>query len=74
MDKAKVFELLMYAAMALSDGKIDSNEAVKFLEMVLKFAGIPLEQVGRYKLFIEQDGDVHIILNAELLKRLKFEL
>ena len=74
MNKAKVFEVLMFLMMALSDDKIDAKEAKDLLMLLLKMAGIPEWQSKRYDIFIEPDGDLHIILNVDLLKGLKIEL
>ena len=74
MNKAKIFEILMFLMMALADDKIDAKEAEGLLMLLLKMAGIPEWQSKRYRFFLEPDGDLHIILNVDLLKNLKIAL
>ena len=74
MNKTKIFEMLLYIMMILEDDKIDAKEAEGILRKLLQFAGVPEWQSGRYKLFLEPDGDLHIIISVDLLKNLKFDL
>ena len=60
--------------MYLEDDKIDAKEAGELLKKLLRLGGVPEWQSGRYKLFLEPDGDLHIIISVDLLKNLKFDL
>jgi len=74
MNKTKILEILMSLMIYLEDDKIDVKEAGELLKKLLQLGGVPEWQSGRYKIFLEPDGDLHIIINVELLKKLKFEL
>jgi len=74
MNKTKILEILMSLMIYLEDDKIDAKEAGELLKKLLQLGGVPEWQSGRYKIFMEPDGDLHIIISVDLLKNLKIEL
>jgi len=74
MNKTKILEILMSLMIYLEDDKIDAKEAGELLKKLLQLGGVPEWQSGRYKIFLEPDGDLHIIISVDLLKNLKIEL
>ena len=74
MNKTKILEILMSLMIYLEDDKIDAKEAGELLKKLLQLGGVPEWQSGRYKIFIEPGGNLHISIHSDLLKNLKFEL
>jgi len=74
MNKVKILEILMSLMIYLEDDKIDATEAAELLKKLLVLGGVPEWQSGRYKIFLEPDGDLHIIISVDLLKGLKIDL
>lgn len=70
MNKETVQALAQQLLIALvDDGKVDKEEAINALNVVLSKSGAKLESTF-YKVFIESDGDVHLILKAVLFDKL----
>ena len=74
MNKTKILEILMSLMIYLEDDKIDAKEAGELLKKLLQLGGVPEWQSKRYKIFLEPDGDLHVIISVDLLKNLKIEL
>lgn len=64
---------LMKLYLAAQDGELEVGEILPIVNDSLAFAGVDIPQfVG--DVFIESDGDLHIILSKELLDKLKIRL
>ena len=71
--RLKLILLAMEILSAYEDGKVSREEFVGFLNSVVKTFDLKLENEF-CKIFIEQDGDVHIILASGLAGKIGLEL
>jgi len=68
-----VFQVATMALGALADGKVTGREVTEMFFTFLKLNGIDVS--GEFHdIFMEQDGDVHVILSRKLLDKLNFEV
>jgi hypothetical protein len=69
----KINALVNQIVFMLMDGKLTSSEAVQLFNLGLNLVGVSAAS-GEYFTFVEQDGDLHIILKKSLLDKLKIDL
>jgi len=68
-----VMSLLLKLIAMFQDNKIDGNEINDLIFDALRAAGVELRN-KKYDVFVEMDGDVHIILKKEALDAIKFNV
>lgn len=55
-------------AAAMADGRVSAEEAFNILQSLAKVFGFSFD-TNEFKIFIEQDEDVHLIIKAPLVAR-----
>lgn len=67
--------IAMHVMTMMADGKITVDEIVTAGKAVASLYGVDLSQeAGKVSLFMEMDGDLHIIVKRDVLERLNVEM
>ena len=73
MNKQMIMGLMAQALIALGDEVITADELVTMFNLFIRSSGLDLKGEF-YELFIEQDGDAHVIIKRSLLDKLKIAI
>lgn len=65
-----VLVILTEAVSAYEDGEISGDEAISILNSATTMFGVKKVEGFNFDAFIEADGDIHVILKADLLRSL----